>query len=93
MKCFLSKPGITPKADAPGAVSRYDDLVATHINQTFSIHYVVRRIRITFLGIRLTLYRVISSHGIGGSPLSMSKAYATSVAIGAPSHTGTGRWM
>ncbi|KAL6853090.1 hypothetical protein ACO1O0_007643 [Amphichorda felina] len=40
VKCFLSKPGITPKADAPGAVSRYDDLVATHINQTFSIHYV-----------------------------------------------------
>lgn len=44
VKCFLSKPGITPNADAPGAVSRYDDLIATHINQTFSIHYVVRRV-------------------------------------------------
>lgn len=43
VKCFLSKPGITPKTDAPGAVSRYDDLVATHIHQTFNIHYTVRR--------------------------------------------------
>ncbi|KAL1627406.1 hypothetical protein SLS54_002331 [Diplodia seriata] len=33
VQCFLTKPPITPKADAPGAGSRFEDLVATHINQ------------------------------------------------------------
>ncbi|EPS41920.1 hypothetical protein H072_4142 [Dactylellina haptotyla CBS 200.50] len=37
---LLAKPGITPRSIVAGAKSRYDDLVATHINQTFSIHYV-----------------------------------------------------
>ncbi|KAF2492345.1 Di-copper centre-containing protein [Lophium mytilinum] len=40
VQCFLVKPAITPKSDAPGVVSRYDDIVATHVLQTFSIHYV-----------------------------------------------------
>ncbi|KAL1638483.1 hypothetical protein SLS56_000292 [Neofusicoccum ribis] len=33
VECFLVKPPITPKADAPGVGSRFEDLVATHINQ------------------------------------------------------------
>lgn len=38
VQCLLQKPAITPSIVVPGAVSRYDDLVATHINQTMSIH-------------------------------------------------------
>ena len=38
---MIEKPGRSPKDEAPGVVSRYDDLVATHIAQTFDIHYVV----------------------------------------------------
>jgi tyrosinase len=41
VQCLLEKPAITPSAIAPGAISRYDDFVATHINQTMSIHFVV----------------------------------------------------
>lgn len=41
VQCFLNKPAVTPKTAAAGVVSRYDDLVATHINQTMSIHFVV----------------------------------------------------
>ncbi|PGH01133.1 hypothetical protein AJ79_08004 [Helicocarpus griseus UAMH5409] len=40
VQCFLKLPGLTPKEEAPGAISRFDDLVATHIKQTFEIHYV-----------------------------------------------------
>lgn len=95
VRCLMAKPGITPNADAPAAVSRYDDLVATHIIQAPSIHYVVRRIpTILFLPwIELTLFRAISCPGIGGSLFSMSRACATSAATRAPSRTGTGRWM
>lgn len=35
---MMSKPPITPSSLVPGAMSRYDDFVATHINQTLSIH-------------------------------------------------------
>ncbi|KAF2032406.1 Di-copper centre-containing protein [Setomelanomma holmii] len=40
VQCTLRKPAITPSTAAPGALSRYEDLVATHINQTMSIHFV-----------------------------------------------------
>ncbi|KAK6503861.1 hypothetical protein TWF481_008864 [Arthrobotrys musiformis] len=40
MNCILSKPGVTPRSIWSGAKTRYDDLVATHINQTFEVHYV-----------------------------------------------------
>ncbi|EGF98756.1 uncharacterized protein MELLADRAFT_40700 [Melampsora larici-populina 98AG31] len=36
--CLKSKPSITPNQIAPGAKSRYDDFIVTHINQTFTIH-------------------------------------------------------
>ncbi|KAF1999790.1 Di-copper centre-containing protein [Amniculicola lignicola CBS 123094] len=38
--CLLSTPPLTPLSAAPGIRSRYDDFVATHINQTLSIHFV-----------------------------------------------------
>lgn len=37
---MIKKPSITPKSAAPGAISRYDDFVATHVNQTQTIHFV-----------------------------------------------------
>ncbi|KAF2748439.1 Di-copper centre-containing protein [Sporormia fimetaria CBS 119925] len=38
VKCLASKPAKTPAGLAAGAKNRYDDFVATHINQTISIH-------------------------------------------------------
>lgn len=40
VNCFLTKPALTPPFENSGVKSRYDDLVYTHISQTFSIHYV-----------------------------------------------------
>lgn len=40
--CLQSKPSISGSI-APGAKSRYDDFVATHINQTLTIHGTVRQ--------------------------------------------------
>lgn len=42
VQCLASKPSITPASLVPGARSRYDDFVATHINQTLTIHGTVR---------------------------------------------------
>ncbi|VUC35833.1 unnamed protein product [Clonostachys rosea] len=39
VKCLQSKPARTPAEVAPGAKTRFDDYVATHINQTLNIHY------------------------------------------------------
>ncbi|WYZ39601.1 hypothetical protein EsH8_III_001515 [Colletotrichum jinshuiense] len=39
VKCLQSKPPRTPASEAPGAKTRFDDFVATHINQTLTIHY------------------------------------------------------
>ncbi|EKG19772.1 Tyrosinase [Macrophomina phaseolina MS6] len=38
IQCFAEKKPLTPPELAPGVRSRYDDFVATHINQTLSIH-------------------------------------------------------
>lgn len=40
--CLQLLPAKTPSDVAPGAKSRYDDFVATHIQQTLTIHYTVR---------------------------------------------------
>ncbi|KAH6667782.1 hypothetical protein B0J14DRAFT_601438 [Halenospora varia] len=37
--CLQQKSPLTPLSAAPGVRTRYDDFVATHINQTLSIHY------------------------------------------------------
>ncbi|KAK1623769.1 hypothetical protein BDP81DRAFT_399120 [Colletotrichum phormii] len=39
VQCLQSKPALTPSDIIPGAKTRFDDFVATHINQTFTIHY------------------------------------------------------
>lgn len=39
--CLQSKPSITPRDEWPGVRTRYDDFVATHINQSMSIHSYV----------------------------------------------------
>ncbi|TQN67016.1 Tyrosinase-like protein orsC [Colletotrichum shisoi] len=39
VKCLQSQPARTPSSEAPGVRSRFDDFVATHINQTFTAHY------------------------------------------------------
>ncbi|WYZ40990.1 hypothetical protein EsH8_IV_001331 [Colletotrichum jinshuiense] len=39
VQCLQSKPARTPSDLVPGAKTRFDDFVATHINQTFTIHY------------------------------------------------------
>lgn len=41
--CFQKLPAKTPRSLVPGARSRYDDFLATHINQTLNIHYTVGR--------------------------------------------------
>lgn len=41
VKCLHKKPARTPKEIAPGARSRYDDFVVTHILQTMSVHATV----------------------------------------------------
>lgn len=38
VKCLAKKPAKTPASIAAGAKNRYDDFVATHINQTMNIH-------------------------------------------------------
>ncbi|KAK8104815.1 uncharacterized protein PG998_011848 [Apiospora kogelbergensis] len=38
VQCLMAKPPVTSVDKAPGARSRYDDMVATHINQTRTIH-------------------------------------------------------
>ncbi|OLN81434.1 Tyrosinase 12 [Colletotrichum chlorophyti] len=39
VRCLQSKPARTPSEIIPGAKTRFDDFVGTHINQTFNIHY------------------------------------------------------
>jgi tyrosinase len=41
--CLRRLPPITPPEIAPGARSRFDDLHATHINQTLWIHLSASR--------------------------------------------------
>jgi tyrosinase len=38
VNCLAKKPAKTPAGIAAGAKNRYDDFVATHINQTLFIH-------------------------------------------------------
>ncbi|KAF4542612.1 Tyrosinase [Lasiodiplodia theobromae] len=39
VQCLQKLPARTPPSLVPGAKSRFDDFVATHINQTLTIHY------------------------------------------------------
>lgn len=39
----MNKPALTSKSDLPGAVSRFEDYLGTHILQTPDVHFVVGR--------------------------------------------------
>ncbi|KAK1545570.1 hypothetical protein CPAR01_03072 [Colletotrichum paranaense] len=39
VKCLQSRPARTPASQSSGAKTRFDDFVATHINQSLTIHY------------------------------------------------------
>jgi hypothetical protein len=39
VKCLMAAPSKIPPGLAPGAKSRYDDFVVTHVNQTLTIHF------------------------------------------------------
>lgn len=41
VRCLQTKPSISGNL-VPGARNRYDDFVATHVNQTYTIHNTVR---------------------------------------------------
>lgn len=38
VQCLMKKPSKTPSSLVPAAKSRYDDFIATHMNQTLTIH-------------------------------------------------------
>ena len=38
VQCLMLKPSVIPPGLAPGAISHYDDFVATHINKTLLVH-------------------------------------------------------
>lgn len=48
--CLMDSPPLTSTSEFPGVRNRFDDFVATHINQTLSIHGTVRSKDMTSLG-------------------------------------------
>jgi hypothetical protein len=89
VKCLMDKPSISGSA-IPGAMSRFDDFVGVHINQTLSIHATVRdnlRLRDTPL---LTYSRATSCHGIATSLGLGNTHYVKNAATKASSPTSTG---
>jgi tyrosinase len=58
--CLQKKQAKTPSELVPGAKSRYDDWVATHVNQTQTIHYTVSRLSFSFIFAFTKLLRVRS---------------------------------
>lgn len=54
--CLMDKPAKTPSDLAPGAKTRYDDWVVTHINQTLNIHSTVSKARLATPPLSLFLY-------------------------------------
>jgi hypothetical protein len=88
--CLQKKQAKTPSELIPGAKSRYDDWVGTHVNQTQTIHYTVRFLSNSRTFIFTKLFRVLSWDGTVTSHGSTSRRSETSVATRATSHTGTG---
>lgn len=79
--CLQKKKANTPSSLAPGAKSRFDDFVATHINQTLTIHYTVRP-RIFFSEVNSTKKVDARVHFLLGTDITrgnMSKLYEMSV--------------
>lgn len=90
VQCLYNKPSKTPSSLAPGAKNRYDDFVATHINQTLSIHGTVSS-QVSATTQHSNSKRAISFHGIATSRGRTSRPSGMSAATRATSPTITGR--
>jgi hypothetical protein len=91
VKCLASKPAKTPAGLAAGAKNRYDDFVATHINQTMAIHGTVLQAYLNCGAMSSRVDRETSWPGTGTSPGLMNRPCATSAVTGAISRITTGR--
>lgn len=80
--CLQRLPPQTPSALAAGAKTRYDDFLATHINQTWHIHRTVSHATqgLAEVGPLLMISRARSWHGIGISSTHSKRLYATNAA-------------
>jgi tyrosinase len=58
--CLQKKQAKTPSELVPGAKSRYDDWVATHVNQTQTIHYTVSHLNVPCTFAFTEIFRVPS---------------------------------
>lgn len=80
--CLQRLPPQTPSALAAGAKTRYDDFLATHINQTWHIHRTVSHATqgLAEVGPLLMTSRARSWHGIGISSTHSKRLYAMNAA-------------
>lgn len=76
--CLQQLPSQTPPDLASGAKTRYDDFIATHINQTGQIHFTVRPQQLRSAPTDHSRERF--SDGIGTSSGSLNKRCVASVA-------------
>lgn len=60
VQCLQKKPNKISNEEIPGARSRFDDVIATHILQTLHIHFSV--------GVSIFLTRAVAYHRIGSVP-------------------------
>jgi hypothetical protein len=89
--CLGKKPARTPAAISEGAISRYDDFVVTHIQQTRTIHFTVRCVRCERY--KTNSNRASFSPGTATMYGPTSRRYATSVVMRATYHIRIGRRM
>lgn len=89
VKCLHKLPAKTPASVAPGAKSRYDDLVVTHIQQSLHLHGTVSATYVFPLQL-LTTNRETSSHGTAGILGRWSRCSGTNVDTRDTNHTITG---
>lgn len=80
--CLQRLPPQTPSALVAGAKTRYDDFLATHINQTWHIHRTVSHATqgLAEVGPLLMTSRARSWHGIGISSTHSKRLYAMNAA-------------
>jgi hypothetical protein len=79
VQCIAKLPGKTPKSVCPGCKNRYDDFVATHIQQTFSVrHASKRRLQLLTLITRF-ITRATSFRGIAILLMPTSRHFAMNV--------------
>jgi hypothetical protein len=89
VQCLGKKPARTPAAIAAGAKSRYDDFVVTHIQQTRTIHFTVRRVSMAWF-VNADFLRATFSRGIATLCGLTNKHSATSADTKVPIRTITG---